>query len=36
LQGTVSVAGMLGLLTAIALGMLLGASVVRRPLAAGT
>jgi uncharacterized membrane protein YjjP (DUF1212 family) len=36
LQGATSVAGMLGLLTAIGLGMLLGAAVVRRPLAAGT
>jgi uncharacterized membrane protein YjjP (DUF1212 family) len=36
LQGTTSVAGMLGLLTAIGLGMLLGAALVRRPLAAGT
>jgi len=36
LQGATSVAGMVGLLTAIGLGMLLGAVVVRRPLAAGT
>jgi uncharacterized membrane protein YjjP (DUF1212 family) len=36
LTGITSVAGMVGLLTAIALGMLVGAAAVRRPLAAGT
>lgn len=36
IEGTTSVAGMLGLLTAIGLGMLLGAALVHRPLAAGT
>jgi uncharacterized membrane protein YjjP (DUF1212 family) len=35
-QGTTGVADMLGLLVAIALGMLIGAALVRRPLAAGT
>lgn len=36
IEGVAGVADMLGLLTAIALGMLIGAVVVRRPLAAGT
>jgi uncharacterized membrane protein YjjP (DUF1212 family) len=36
IQGITGVAEMLGLLTAIALGMLIGAAAVRRPLAAGT
>ena len=36
LRGVTGVADMLGLLTAIGVGMLIGAAAVRRPLAAGT